>query len=111
MVWMRHSSGVNSTAVLALVVLPLGRPGFRFGAAAGIIVALLLAGLAAFSAAVRSTCSIWMGNERRRWVLISDRVKNANPGTTLPYRPAKKRSSPWVCLPALVTTVSSPPTR
>src|SRR6266545_2165524 len=93
-VWMRHREGVNSTAVLALVVLPLGRPGLRFGAAAGTVVALALARAAAFSSGVRSTCSIWMGNDLLCWVLISDRVKNASPGTLLPYRLAKKRSSP-----------------
>src|SRR6266545_5339041 len=108
MVWMRVSSGVKSTAVLAVVVLPVGRPGLRFGGGLGAALTAALVRAAACSCGVRTTCSSWMGNERRGWVLINDSVKNARPGTLLPYRLATKRPSPEVCLPALVTTVSSP---
>src|SRR5262245_39034658 len=103
---MRLNSADNAGVVLAVLVLPLGRPGLRFllGLAA-------LAFSAACSEAVRTTCSTAMGNERRSLVLMSERVKNARPGTLLPYREAKKRSRPGVCLPDLVTTVSSPASR
>src|SRR6266508_5157007 len=105
MIWMRLSSGVSSTLVLALVVLPFGRPGLRFGAGADDRLLAALARAAAFSSGLRTTCSTAIGNERRCVVLINDRVKNARPGTLFQYRLAKKRSRPCVCVPALVTTV------
>ena len=40
-----------------------------------------------------------------------DNLQQASPGTGLPYRRAKNRSSPWVCRPALVTTTASPARR
>ena len=43
--------------------------------------------------------------------LLAERAKQANPGTTWLYRLAKNRSRPSVCLPALVTTTSSPASR
>ena len=79
MVWMRDNSGDNATGVLAVVVLPFGRPGFRLVATGA-----ALARAAAFSYGVRRTCSTAMGNERRSLVLISERVKKARPGMHLP---------------------------
>src|SRR5512138_378260 len=93
-VWMRVSSADNSTVALALVLLPFGRPGLRFGAAWAFGVAPVLVRSAAFSSAVRSTCSSAIGNDRRCEVLIKERVKKATEGTLLPYREAKKRSRP-----------------
>src|SRR6267142_1539944 len=108
MALIRTSSGVSVTGVLVLVVLPGGRPGRRWRRDPGGCVAFAFALLAAFSASLRTTCSTRIGNERRAWTLTSDTVKQASPGTGLPYKLAQKRSSPWVVLPALVTTTSSP---
>src|SRR6267143_5490748 len=108
MALIRTSSGGSVTGALGLFVLPCGRPRRRFSPGAGAFLASALALLAAFSPALRTTCSTRRGNERRAWTLTSDKVKKANPGTGLPYKLAKKRSRPWVVLPALVTTTSSP---
>src|SRR3989442_15187039 len=107
----RPSSGDNVASVLALFLLPLGRPGHRLTLVGGRFLAAALALLAAFSASLRTTCSTRIGNERRAWTLTSDRVKKANPGTGLPYKLAKNRSRPCVHLPALVTMTASPATR
>src|SRR5713101_4904985 len=108
---MRDNSGVRVTADLAVFLLPLGRPGRRLGGEEDCFLASALALLAAFSASLRTTCSTRIGNERRCWVLTNDNAKKASPGTGLPYRLAKNRSRPWVCLPALVATTSSPTRR
>src|SRR5881628_155610 len=107
----RPNSGGSVASVLALFLLPLGRPGYRLTLDGGSFLAAALALLAAFSASLRTTCSTRIGNERRRWMLTKDNAKKASPGTGLPYRLAKNRSRPWVVLPALVTTTSSPPRR
>ena len=64
-----------------------------------------------FSLDLATTCSTRSGNECRACTLTSDSVKKASPGTGLPYKLEKKRSRPWVVLPALVTTTSSPASR
>src|SRR3989442_10155759 len=107
----RTNAGVKVTSALGVFVLPFGRPGRRFAHGALDFLAAALALLAACSASLRTTCSTRIGNERRAWPLTSDRVKKAHPGTGLPYRLAKNRSRPWVCLPALVATTSSPTSR
>src|SRR5262245_34390587 len=89
-VWMRVSSGDNSTLALALVVLPLGRPPLRLGLEGALVLALALACAAVRSSGLRTTCSRARGNERRCLVLISDKVKKARPGMGLPARLAKK---------------------
>ena len=73
--------------------------------------AAALALLAAFSASLRTTCSMRIGNDRRFWTLTRESVKKASPGTGLPYKLEKNRSRPWVCLPAFVTMTSSPATQ
>ena len=108
---MRDNSGVSVTAALGVFLLPFGRPGRRLAVADLSFFAAALALLAACSAALRTTCSTQTGNERRCWVLTKDNVKKASPGTGLPYKLAKNRSRPWVCLPALVATTSSPTRR
>src|SRR6266702_2004323 len=108
---MRPHSGVRGTSALDVFLLPFGRPRRRCAHGDVAFLAAALALLAAFSASLRTTCSMRIGNERRAWTLTSDRVKKANPGTGLPYRLAKNRSRPWVCLPALVATTSSPTSR
>src|SRR2546425_8782171 len=107
----RNNSGVKVTSALGVFLLPFGRPGRRFAHGDLAFLAAALALLAAFSASLRTTCSTRRGNERRCWVLTNDNVKKASPGTGLPYRLAKNRSKPWVCLPALVATTSSPTSR
>src|SRR5712692_9689590 len=107
----RENSGVRVTADLGVFLLPLGRPGRRLVGEGGCFLASALALLAAFSASLRTTCSTRTGNERRCWVLTKDNAKKASPGTGLPYRLEKNRSKPWVCLPALVATTSSPTRR
>src|SRR5258706_5309308 len=108
MVWMCVGSGVNGPAVLALVVLPLGRPGLRLRVWVEAVDRAVLARAAACSWGVRSTRSTSSGNERRWVVLMNDKAQNATAGTGLPYMLAKKRASPCACLPALVMPVSSP---
>src|SRR5207245_7428411 len=108
---MRHNSGVHVPSALGVFLLPFGRPGRRLAVDGFCFLAAALALLAAFSASLRTTCSTRIGNERRRWMLTKDNAKKASPGTGLPYRLAKNRSRPWVVLPALVTTTSSPPRR
>src|SRR5215470_13083737 len=108
---MRPNSGVQVLSALGLFLLPLGRPGRRLAHGTLRFLAAALALLAAFSAALRTTCSTRSGNERRAWTLTSDRAKNANPRTGLPYKLAKNRSRPCVHVPALVTMTSSPATR
>src|SRR6266851_6545166 len=101
---MRNNSGVRVTSVLGVFLLSFGRPGRRFAVEGVCFLASALALLAAFSAALRTTCSTRIGKARRAWTLTSDRVKKASPGTGLPYKLEKKRSRPWVVFPALVTT-------
>src|SRR5216683_6570422 len=108
---MRPNSGVHVPSALGVFLLPFGRPGRRLAVDGFCFLASALALLAAFSASLRTTCSTRRGNERRAWVLTNDNVKKASPGTGLPYRLEKNRSSPWVCLPALVATTSSPARR
>jgi hypothetical protein len=111
MLVIRPNSGVSVTAPLFVFLLPWGRPGRRVVREACAFLASALAVLAAFSASRRITCSTHPGNARRAWVLINDKVKKASPGTGLPYKLEKNRSRPCVCVPALVTTTSSPPRR
>src|SRR5712692_9977701 len=123
MLVMRPNSGVRVTSALGLFLLPLGRPGRRLfllplgrpgrrlAVEGACFLASALALLGAFSAALRTTCSTRIGNERRCWVLTKEKVKKASPGTGLPYRLEKNRSRPWVCFPALVATNSSPTSR
>jgi hypothetical protein len=108
---MRPNSGVRGASALGVFLLPFGRPGRRLAGEAVCFLAAALALLAAFSASLRTTCSTRIGNERLACTLTSDRVKNANPGTGLPYKLEKQRSRPWVSLPALVATTSSPTNR
>src|SRR4029453_14700065 len=103
--------GVKVASALFLFLLPWGRPRRRLSVAGFCCLGAPFARLAAFPASLRTTCSTYRGNERRSWVLTNDSVKNASPGTGLLYRLAKNRSRPWVCLPALVTTTSSPASR
>src|SRR5712692_2803308 len=105
------NSWVSVASVLAVFLLPFGRPGHRLAVDGGDFLAAALALLTAFSASLRTTCSTRTGNERRCWMLTKDNAKKASPGTGLPYRLAKNRSKPWVLLPALVTTTSSPTSR
>ncbi len=107
----RTNSGVSVRSVLFVFLLPFGRPGRRFAVDGVCFLASALALLAAFCAALRTTCSTRIGNERRSWVLTQDNVKKDSPGTGLPYRLEKNRSRPWVCLPAVVTTTSAPASR
>src|SRR5262249_22563039 len=103
--------GVSVAAALGVFLLPFGRPGRRVaGVPVGFLAAALVL-LAAFSASLRTTCSMRMGNDRRCWTLTRESVKKARPGTGLPYKLAKNRSRPWVCLPAFVTMTSSPATQ
>jgi hypothetical protein len=108
---MRDNSGVRVTSALGMFLLPLGRPGRRGGVDDFCRLAAALALLAAFSASLRTICSTRIGKARRAWTLTSDKAKKAKPGIGLPYRLEKKRSSPYVCLPALVPTTSSPASR
>src|SRR5712692_839061 len=107
----RPNSWVSVASVLALFLLPFGRPRHCLAVDGGGFLAAALALLAAFSASLRTTCSTRTGNARRCWILTKDNAKKASPGTGLPYRLAKNRSRPWVVLPALVTTTSSPTRR
>ena len=84
MVWSRTSSGVRITGTLPWFVLPFGRPGRRVVPDPAGFLAAALALLAAFSASVRTTCSMHKGKERRCGTLTRDRVKKASPGTGLP---------------------------
>jgi hypothetical protein len=108
---MCHNSGVRVPSAYWVFLLPFGRPGRRLATDGFCCLALALALLAAFSAALRIPGSRHIGNEDRAWVLTQDHMKQASPGTGLPYRRDKNRSSPWVCWPALVTTTSSPARR
>ena len=106
MVCIKINSGVKVTWVLSLFLLPLGRPGLRLPLGFAFLSFFVLA--TAFSSSVRTICSTIIGYERRSCTLISESAKNDKPGTARPYRLEKKRSSPYVFLPAFVTTVSSP---
>src|SRR3954447_21792670 len=81
----RTSSGVSVAAALWVFLLPFGRPGWRFAAEGFCFLAAALALLAAFSASLRTTCSMRIGNDRRFWTRTRDRVKKASPGTGLLY--------------------------
>src|SRR5262245_17733101 len=107
----RPSSGVSVAAGLGVFLLPFGRPGRRVAwtPLGGLAAALALR--AVFSASLRTTCSIRIGNDRRFWTLTRERVKKASPGTGLPYKLEKNRSRPWVCLAAFVTMTSWPATK
>ena len=75
----RTSSGVRVTGGWGVCRRPFGRSEHRLALAA-------LAWLATFSASLRTTCSTWIGNERRACTLTKARAKKAKPGTGLPYR-------------------------
>ena len=90
---------------------PFGRPGLRLAVDGFCCFACALALLATFSASLRTLCWTPSVNEPRSCVLTSDKVRKDSPGTGLPYRLEKNRSSPYVCLPAFVTTTSSPASR
>src|SRR5712692_11777793 len=113
MVWMRCSSGLKVTWGFSLFLLPLGRPGLPFGAfcCRWCVFLWLVACVATFSASVRTIGSTMVGYERRCWVLINDKGKKDSPGTGLPSKDEKKRSTPSVFFPDLVTTHASPPRR
>ena len=66
-----------------------------------LVLLLLLAGLAGGAFA---TCSLRTGYDLRCVTLINDKLRKHSPGTALPYSDEKKRSKPYVCLPAFVTT-------
>ena len=108
---LRSHSGVRVPSAGGVCGLPCRRPGRRLPGAGGCCWAAAVALLAAFSASLRTTCSTRSGTARRSGVLTQDNVKKARPGTGLPYRRAKKRSSPGGCLPAVVTTTSAPARR
>ena len=61
----RLSSGVSVAVALWVFLLPFGRPGRRFATAGFCFLASALALLAAFSASLRTTCSMRIGNDRR----------------------------------------------
>src|SRR6476661_2146558 len=108
---MRSNSGDKLTAVFGWLRLPFGRPrgrGGPGGAAFVVFLAAAAARLAAFSAGDRTTWSSRSGKARRVRVLTRAKLKKATLGTTFCMTPEKKRSSPCVFLPALVTTTSSP---
>jgi hypothetical protein len=107
----RTSSGLSVTGALGVFVLPCGRPGRRVAHGALGFLAAALALRAAFSASRRTPCATRIGHERRACTRTSDMVKNASPGTGWPYTLEKKRSRPWVILPALVPTTASPTSR
>ncbi len=105
---MCNSSRLRVTAVLSWFFEPLGRPRRRFLLAGGVTwTGLALPG----GGEGRTTCSIRTGNECRCSMLTKDKLKNASPGTGRLYKLEKNRPRPWVCLPALVTTTSSPTKR
>src|SRR5262249_58731361 len=104
------SAGVSGAAALWVFVRPLGRPGRRVAAERFRFFAAAFALLAAFSASLRPTCSRRIGNDRRFWPLTRESVKQASPGTALPYKLAKNRARQWGCWPAVVTLSSSPAT-
>ena len=60
---MRLSSGVSVAVALWVFLLPFGRPGRRFATAGFCFLASALALLAAFSASLRTTCSMRIGND------------------------------------------------
>ena len=96
---------------VVVIHLPFGRPGRRVTCGGLGVLAATWALLAACSALLCTTCATRLGKERRAWTLTSDRVKRAGPDTGLPDKLEKKRSRPWVVLPALVTTTASPASR
>src|SRR5256885_13302859 len=63
MVVMRHNSGVRMPSALGLFLLPFGRPGRRVAVDGFCFLASALALLAAFSAALRTTCSTRIRSE------------------------------------------------
>ena len=107
MLWMRWSSAFKTSCCLSLFLLPLGRPFLRFSAGFFVLRAWALALQAAFSSALRTTCSTLTGYERRSRTLISENAKKANPGIARWNRLEKTRSNPNVSFPALLTTTSS----
>ena len=102
MVWSRTSSGVRITGTLPWFVLPFGRPGRRVVPDPAGFLAAALALLAAFSASVRTTCSMHKGKERRCGASFKDRVRPARVPAAVETR--KKPIQPMGCLPALVAT-------
>jgi hypothetical protein len=76
---MRESSADSSGAVLALVLEPLGRPTLRL-----IVDWVARERVAAFSSAVRTTCSTAIGKERRCLMEMRLSAKKASPGSGLP---------------------------
>jgi hypothetical protein len=90
----RDNAGVSGTSAVGWCLLPWGRPGRRDGADGFCCLAAALALLAAFSAALRTTCSTRIGKARRAWTLTSEQAKKAKPGIGFPYRLEKQRSSP-----------------
>ena len=79
----RTSSGVSVAAALWGFLLPFGRPGRRLAAESFCFLAAALALRAAFSASLRMTCSMRIGNDRRFWTLTRESVKKASPGDRL----------------------------
>src|SRR4051794_12170638 len=101
---MRTSSGDKGASALGMALEPLGRPGGRLATGCLVFLAAALALLAAFSASERTTWSSRTGKARRSLVLTSAKLKKAREGTECWKMEEKKRSTPKVVLPALVTT-------
>jgi hypothetical protein len=91
---MRPSSGVSVTSAWGVCWRPCGRPGRRVAVDGCCGFAVALAVLATCSAALRTLCWTRSGNERRSCVLTSDQVHKDSPGTGVPDRLEKNRSSP-----------------
>lgn len=123
MLFIRSSSGVKVTFVLSFVLHPFGLPPLFFlstcnpGSNAFFGTFLVFCGGGSwtgnFAIACRVTfslitCSILMGNECRLFVLTNESVKKASPGIDWSLRLEKNLSTPYVCLPALPITTSSP---
>jgi hypothetical protein len=79
---MQRSSGLRTTSVLCLFLLPLGQPGLRLGSAALAFFSTFFAWLAVFSSALRMVYSTDMGEGRCYSTLTNDRTKNDRLGMT-----------------------------
>src|ERR1035437_336764 len=107
---MRNSSALSTTSCLSLFLLPFGRPGFFLSAVFLTFFASALILLATFSSALFTTCTACSGYDRSSRTFTREKAKNERLGMTRCCIPEKKRSSPYVSLPALLTTTSSPAT-